>query len=199
MEASRFDALLIELTDSLKETPDFWKLTCTPSFNQLRLADKGAALMFLRGKKFTITGDLRAIRIGAFNSVVAIITVDDHSNAVSNSTEVLVEIPKDKVESFLKLYTDTGVKLAVTYRKFEMLDIFVLDEIIEYDNKLNFPYYLCTGDNPNEEAYADCCHHVWGYTSADERASCPLCGSDVIKVYNVYDKAVIKYFNSKHD
>jgi hypothetical protein len=147
-------------------------------------------MFFLRGTEVTVRGDLRNIIIGRMGEVYLTVTIDNKS-IIGDEEVVTVKVPKKLTKSVLgeHLLPDTGVilKAQITPKNI------ILDFVSIQDKNLDlfFPYYRCAGDNPDPDAGADGCKHLFGYTvSEDAKRGCSLCGSRTYPVYNLYKEGL---------
>ena len=193
-DRNQFEAL----AKLLKTELNFNDFLNSMEFKRANFEDTDLAHHLLRGKVFTVVGDIRSINITAYNCVQLMLTISNEFNGVSSSTEVVVYVPDHLRDEVLSLKTDTGIYLRAKYIKFNVVvDTFELLGIKSTSNDLNFPYFVCSGDNKNPEAYADFCHRVFGYTEESRSDFCPICGSRIKSYNNIYDSDFFGHIKHK--
>lgn len=187
MPEIEIDYYFDNLVKILETEPDFKDMVESKEFKRALLADNTVAYHVLRGKRFTLHGDIRSIHIGQFGAMCIALTINNEFNGINTSTEVRVDVSKDLYEKVMKLRPDTGVELKVKYKKFDVVvDTFELIEVTKHSNSLYFPYCVCTGDNIGPNSGTDRCHRILGYTKNEYSDHCPYCGSNTKKCNNAY-------------
>lgn len=180
-----------ELKSFLENNPNinYMDLYENKVFTKL-LIDKANLRYVMKDFPIRLIGDIRKIVFYGRDHINIIATISN-TPYVLGTYEVKVIVPNHLKDKISDLLTDTGFNFEVL---FVDQNTFVLNDIISKNNLLNFPYCICSGDNPNPDAHADICHRVFGYSKSDYSTYCPLCGSNTEMVYNVYDEKFKNFF-----
>lgn len=150
----------------------------------------------LKNKEVTVFGDVRQIIISGINKVILKITYSLYFDILYKEQTHLFEISDDDMKKYVRanLFPTTGIELIAKFTGKSPLNSehrcpFEVVKINKINQNLNFGYYICAGDNPDEESGADACHHNWGYnTNTFDKDHCWLCGSKLKYVDNMYNE-----------
>ena len=114
------------------------------------------------------------------------ITLDNTS--VFGSSEVgFVSVPTERIREILDLHlkVETGITLRVVVDDFAM-NHFTFVDMVDYNQDLNYPYYVCNKDNKDSESCSSSCGYILGFLQKSSSDVCPLCGSTTRKVVDMY-------------
>lgn len=179
-------------------TPDLKLLEETKEYKMLNAnADQYLTIeRMLKGKEVSVIGDVRKIEIKGKNRVYLHITYSLSSNALYKERTKIFEILDEKQKEYAKCHIlpTTGIEIIAKYTgcsNFDNVATFEVVKINKINQKLNFGYYFCAGDNPDLKRGSDMCHHNFGYNTNDiERNYCVFCGSSLKCVNDIYEENI---------
>lgn len=179
-----------ELKSFLENNPNikYMDLYENKAFTKL-LTDEFELQYVMKNFPIRLVGDIRNIIFYGRNHAKIIATINNKPDLLG-TYEAKIIIPDNMKDKICDILTDTGFEFEVL---FVDQNTFVLNDIISKNNPLNFPYCICSGNNPEPNAHASLCHKVLGYSTSSYSDYCPLCGSNTEMVYDVYKE---KYENS---
>lgn len=150
----------------------------------------------LKGKEVTVIGDVRRIEITGKNRVYLQITYSLRPDMLYKEQTKIFEIVEDRQKEYVKCHIlpTTGIELIAKYTGYSDFNSnnktpFKVVKINKINQKLNFGYYICAGDNPDLESGSDICRYNFGYNKNEIRENyCCLCGSNLKYIDDIYKK-----------
>ena len=146
---------------------------------------------FLVGKTFNIKADIRYFTFGfSANLVIHGMLCNKPITSLGSYEGVSIVVPVELFNEFMscKILPDTCFICKADVVSFDS-HLFTLNSIIEYNKPLMYPYHLCMKDNPNKDSASEYCGKLNGFYESDD-GYCPLCGSSVKKVYDIYGEGL---------
>ena len=145
----------------------------------------------LKGLEIELYGDIREIKYGRFGRVTIVCTIIDHS-VLGEFENAVVVVPKDKVKELFSMHplVDTQIRLKVKILDFVM-NHYELMDVLELNKDLLYPYNVCSKNNKDPDSLSELCGTVFKFDRESwNDGVCPLCGSGMKKVYNLYSEGL---------
>lgn len=187
------DINIFDIKTFLQNNPNinYMDLYKNGEFTKL-LTDEFELQYIMKNFPIRLVGDIRKIIFYGRNHAEIIATINNKPELLG-TYEAKIIIPDNMKDKICDILTDTGFEFKVFFiNQYN----FVLNEIISKNNLLNSPYCICSGNNPDPNAYASLCHKVLGYSTSSYSDYCPLCGSNTEMVYDVYKGKYENFFKN---
>lgn len=172
-----------ELARLLQSITNYQDTIESPEYRDVVLRGEiGLANRMLIGVEFRLIGDLRRIQIGPCNQMRMFIVTSNKQGGLWTTPEVIVCVPDTlRSDVLARIKPDTQVELKVVCKGTDSIrQTFELLEIIGTSDLLKFPFNVCSGDkNSSCKTNFGCSINNWDI--------CPLCGSKMIRISNVYE------------
>lgn len=172
-----------ELAKLLQSVTDYQETIESPQYRDVILRGKiGLANSLLVGVEFRLIGDVRRIQIGQCNQMRMFIVTSNKQGGLWDTPEVIVCVPDElRSDVLTRIKPDTQVELRVVCKGTDSVrQTFELLEINQTNDILKFPFNVCSGDkNSSCRTNFGCSYNDWDV--------CPLCGSKMMRVSNVYE------------